>query len=127
MCFCRTSKHQTDNNSSKVVYKVMRLGHANKVQPLFYYTDEWYSIGCTIEAANNTPVVEIDQMGILEGQVVHAYTKDRAWEVNSFLKQMLGIYAVVVKCEIPAGVPYWVNEHSNEVAAKEMKITAIHL
>lgn len=128
MCFCRTSKHKTDNNSSTVVYKVMRLLTTDKVTSVYYHTTKCHSIGSTLRASKDIPVDEIDKLYILEGEVVHAYTnKFKATSIALFLKAFCSMPVAVVECVIPAGVPYWVSEYHHEIAAKEMKITAIHL
>lgn len=127
MCFCRTSKHKIDNNSSTVVYKAMRLLTADKVMPVFYYTNKYYSIGSVLRASEDVPVNEMDKLYTFEGEVVHAYTsKAKATTVAIFLKEFCSMSVAVVECVIPAGVPYWVSEYHHEIAAKEMKITAIH-
>lgn len=128
MCFCRTSKHRTDNNSSTVVYKAMRLLTTDKVMPVFYYTNKYYSIGSVLRASEDVPVSEMDKLYAFEGEVVHAYTsKAKATNVAIFLKEFCSMPVAVVECVIPAGAPYWVSEYHHEIAAKEMKITAIHL
>lgn len=106
----------------------MRLITADKVMPVFYYTNKYYSIGNTLRASKDVPVDEMDKLHIFEGEVVHAYTnKYKATTVALFLKRFCSMPTVVVECVIPADVPYWVSEYHREIAAKEMKITAIHL
>ena len=126
MCFCRKSKHQIDNNSPKVVYKVMRLLSADKVAPVYYYTDKYYSIGSTLRASKDVPVDKMDSLCIFEGEVVHAYTnKFKATSAAIFLMEFCSLPTVVVECKIPLGTPYWINECNMEIAAKEMKIVNI--
>jgi len=126
MCFCRTSKHQVDNNSSKVVYKVMRLISTAKVMPLHYYTNRYYSIGSTIRASKDVSTADMDKLTIFEGEVVHAYTsKYKATAVIIQIQEFVNHPLVIVKCKIPLGIPYWINEDAMEIAAKEMKIINI--
>lgn len=128
MCFYKMNNHQVDNNSPKVVYKTMRLLSADKVMPIYYCTYKYYPIGSTIRASEDVPVDEMDKLYTFEGEVVHAYTnRFKATSTAIFLKEFCALPTVVVECVIPAGVPYWVNEHDREIVAKEMKITAIHL
>lgn len=128
MCFYRTSKHQVDNNSPKVAYKVMRLLSTAKVMPLHYYTNKYYSIGSTIRASKDVSTSDMDKMLFFEGEVVHAYTdRNRALACAIFTQQFINHCLVVVECKIPLGVPYWINEGSMEIAAKEMKIINIDI
>lgn len=106
----------------------MRLLTADKVIPVHYYTNKCYPIGSTLRASKDVPVDEMDKLDIFEGEVVHAYTsKVKATSVALFLKGFCSMPTAVVECVIPAGVHYWVSEYHHEIAAKEMKITAIHL
>ena len=126
MCFCRTSKHQVNNNSTKVVYKVMRLLTADKVMPLHYYTNKYYSVGSTIRASIDIPTSDMDELNFFEGEAVHAYTeKCRAIVAAIFTQQFTRHRLVVVECKIPLGTPYWIDEDHMEIAAKEMKIINI--
>lgn len=128
MCFNRTSEHQVDNNSPKVVYKVMRLLTADKVMPLYYFTNRYYSIGSTIRASKDVSTADMDKLPIFEEEVVHAYINEyRAIGVTIFMQEFVRHPLVVVECKIPLGVPYWVNENSAEIAAKEMKIININI
>jgi len=128
MCFYRTSKHQVDNNSPKVVYKVMRLLSTAKVMPIHYYTNKYYSIGSTIRASKDVSTSDMDELDIFEGEVVHAYTdKNRALAVTIFIQQFVINPLVIVECKIPLGDPYWINEDNKEIAAKEMKIINIDI
>lgn len=128
MCFYRISKHQIDNNSPKVVYKVMRLLSTAKVVPIHYYKNKYYSIGSTIMASKDVSTSDMDELGIFEGEVVHAYTdRYRATSVIIQIQDFIINPLVVVECKIPSGVPYWINKNSAEIVAKEMKITNIDI
>lgn len=128
MCFCRISKHQVDNNSPKVVYKVMRFLTTNKVMPLHYYTNRYYSIGNTIKASKDVSTTDMDKLNIFEGEVVHAYTnRYKATATAIFMQEFVSNPLVVVECKIPLGTPYWIDENHMEIAAKEMKIININI
>lgn len=106
----------------------MSLLSADKVIPVHYHTNKYYSIGSTLRASEDVPVDEMDKLYNFEGEVVHAYTdRFKATSAAIFLKAFCSTPTVVVECVIPAGAPYWVNELNHEIVAKEMKITAIHL
>ena len=128
MCFCRVSEYQVDNNSPKVVYKAMRLLATDKVMPLHYYTNKYYSIGSVIRASKDVSISHMDRLHVFEGEAVHAYTdRYKAIAVTICAQDLVKHPLVVVECKIPLGSPYWVDELNKEIAAKEMIITNINI
>lgn len=106
----------------------MRLLSTAKVMPLHYYTNRYYSIGSTIRASKDVSTADMDKLSVFEGEVVHAFTnRNKAMASAMFIQPLVNHLLVVVECKIPLGVPYWINEDSMEIAAKEMKIINIDI
>ena len=130
MCFYRMSTHRC-SDVPITVYKVMVKVRPGQVNSVYYPRKLPYCEKCTISAA--FPLVSnetIDDIYSLYGSIVHAYTSlSRAREAKPRICRYTDWRSdclVIVKCEIPPGVEYWLG-YDGEIAAKEMKITAIHL
>lgn len=104
--------------------------HPGLVNSVFYPRKLPYCEKCTISAAfpllsNET----IDNTYALYGSIVHAYkslsrAKDamrRIPQSTDWTQNLL----VIVQCEIPPGVEYWLGS-DGEIGARKMKIVAIN-
>lgn len=128
MCFYRTSKHKC-SDTPITVYKVMLKVGPDCVNSIFYPALKPYLVGQNIEAWRSVSTETLDIRFAFGGEIVHAYRRlDRAIlkirELCVFHSTFNPIALVVVECEIPPGVEYWLGS-DGEIGARELIITKI--
>lgn len=126
MCFIKDNKHgvlykyrwwKRKDGQHKIAeegivcYKVMLPSSFNKdawYSPLY----EFYYIEGKQYIERSVPLKKLDRLNCLGEGVFHSYIKP----------QPDYYYVKCVKCIIPAGTPYWVNEENWEYASTAIKV-----
>ena len=99
-------------------YKVMRISAINGtvyVNSMFYpCIGKGYKVGDTIKSALDDKVCAMsrDKLG---AEVVHSYVDTQSFTMSFFNDFSISTRDVVVKCEIPEGVPYWKGMDGNGI------------
>lgn len=129
MCFTKTESGQKHQLSDVDItcYKVMwhERGH---LYPYFYMDfDHLYKIGDVMEPKLKIAMSTLDKLSVFCSGVIHSFTTPDTSK-SSLLKSIYDTMGtVLVRCIIPAGTPYWVNddEDEHEFASLKVKIEKI--
>ena len=111
----------------KIMYIRVTDDGEYEVNSVHYPRDDWYKVGDVIETKENMrdSTHLLDIMSSLSYQAVHSYiNRNRALMPSLSLINKDNLF-VFVKCEIPEGETYWVNNDDGEYASKKVIITRI--
>ena len=141
MCFDKYSKlfkHSVADHDIEC-YKIMYCNKSDvdtTIRPLIFHRELKYEVGDTMYPFIDIDISELDELGVVDGGVIHSYGLERA-EVEyyhacktmilspAFLRPLVECkYIKLVKCVIPKGTAYWCN-FKCEYISKELVIKEI--
>lgn len=141
MCFDKQSKlfkHSVADHDIEC-YKIMYCNKSDGVttiRSLIFHRELKYEVGNTMYPFIDIDISELDELGVVDGGVIHSYELERAEEEyhhvckdmahpNIFLRPLSQDgYIKLVKCVIPKGTAYWCN-FKEEYISKELVIKEI--
>lgn len=142
MCFYKSSKlfkHSVaghDIECYKIMYCTKNEDNAT-IRPLIFHRELKYEVGDTMYPFIDLDISELDELGVVDGGVIHSYDLERAeseyyhvcenmTHYNIFSRPLVqdNKYIKLVKCVIPKGTVYWVNLYG-EYISKELVIKEI--
>ena len=127
MCFDKEVSNYTHKVAKEdiVCYKVvLRYESEGKPRWLSLYQNFIYEQGEVYdEKLSDSLLWTFDRQPWLKCYVYHSYSDLRGLEINE-ISWLYAHQAVLVKCIIPKGAIYWVNEHKHRYASSAIKIVS---
>ena len=127
MCFDKDSRNYTHKVAKEdiVCYKVvLRYESEGKPRWVSLYQKFIYEQGELYEEKLSDSLLQtFDGQPWLKGYVYHSYSDLNGLDINE-ISWLFAHQAVIVKCVIPKGAIYWVNEHRLQYASSAIKIVS---
>ena len=127
MCFDKETGNYTHKVAEEdiVCYKVvLRYGSEGKPRWLSLYQAFIYEQGELYEENfSDSLLAAFDGQPWLKGYVYHSYNDLYGLDINE-ISWLYAHHAILVKCVIPKGAIYWVNEHKHQYASSAIKIVS---
>lgn len=117
MCFIKEEMRHSIAKEDIICYKVVR-----RVNYRDYYRSEYigfiYKLGETYKENSAKILALLDEQNTLKSGVFHSYKTLK----TSFLRSAWMCDSLAIKCVIPKGTCYWVNNYRNEYASTAIKV-----